>query len=452
MTGSLPPDAAGTPGGAPPPAHQPPPGAHAMNVVRWVLFAGLLALAVASLASYVISKRPRATGAGASATRVVYQCPMHPNYTSDRPGECPICGMSLEKVETAGAHDPSQHPGDVPGLSTVQLSPERIQMIGVRTAVVKRRALGGTLDLVGFVTPDERRLKRIQLRVSGWVRRLEVNQTGERVVTGQPLLTLYSPELYQSEQEYLIEMAVHDTASVMAHDAGAAASGRQRLRLLGVPEEEIARLDREHVASTQLELRSPVTGTVLERGVSEGQFVGPDTPLFTVADLSRLWVLADLYEMDYSRLRVGDRVRFVPDALGDRVYEGRVDFLSPTVSVETRTLKARIELSNLDGLLRPGMYGRAEVAGRAGSSLFVPGEAVVSAGEHDYVFVAHEGGRFEPRLVRPGLRDGDDVQILHGVAAGDTVVSSASFLIDSESRLRTAIAGMGRQPAAGHAH
>jgi multidrug efflux pump subunit AcrA (membrane-fusion protein) len=477
----------------PPPSgvHQPPPGAHFMNVLRWSLFAFLMVLAAISIGTYVISRRPESV-AKRAASRVVYQCPMHPSYTSDKPGECPICGMTLEPVRTDGAvasgprrivyyrnpmkpsvtspvptkdemgmdyvpvysDEGSAVPqGDVPGLTSVRITPERIQMIGVRTARVERSSLGGELELVGFVTPDESRIKRIQIRVSGWIRQLYVNQTGAQVRAGQPLLSIYSPELFQTEQEFLIEQGAGDSSG-MGH-LGRAGGATQRLSLLGVPDQEIHRLEREGTATTQLTLSAPVDGTVLERGVVEGQYVGADTPLLTVADLSRVWVMADLYEMDFTRVRVGDRARFTADALINRPFDGRVQFIYPIVSNETRTLKARLVFDNADGMLRPGMYGRVKVSGRASQALSVPSEAVVNTGEHSYVFIAHAGGRFEPRMVWTGLPEGDRIQVIKGVAEGDTVVSSASFLIDSESRLKAAVEGMGAQtgtPGMEHQH
>ena len=435
--------------GGPPPSsvHEPPPGAHFMNILRWTLFAFLLVLAVVSIGSYV-AYRLHPTVTKQVAGRVIWQCPMHPSYTSDKPGECPICGMSLERVvvgDAQGGLPGAGGTGDVAGLTTVQITPERIQLIGVRTARVERSALSGQLDLVGFVTPNESRMSRVQIRVSGWVRKLYVNQTGVEVSAGQPLMAIYSPELFQSEQEYLINRGGADSAS-SARPGAADMKGSERLWLLGVPDDEISRLAREGVASTQLVLRSPVSGTVLERGVLEGQFVGADTPLLTVADLSLVWVMADLYEMDMTRVHIGDAAQFTTDAMPGRIFVGRVEFVYPTVSSETRTLKARLAIENADGSLRPGMYGRVRVSGRGVHTLSVPGEAVVNAGEHSYVFIAHEGGRFEPRMVWTGMPEGERVQILKGVAEGDTVVSSASFLIDSESRLKAAIAGMGAQP------
>jgi Cu(I)/Ag(I) efflux system membrane fusion protein len=278
-----------------------------------------------------------------------------------------------------------------------------------------------------------------------------VNRTGDRVAAGQPLLAIYSPELYQSEQEYLIELAAMESEP-MGHEAGGAGAARERLGLLGVPADEITRLERERTAAKRLVLTAPVTGTVLERGVVEGQYVGADTPLFSLADLSRVWVLADLYEMDLERVHAGDRASFSADALPGRAFEGRVDFVYPTVSSETRTVKLRIALDNPGGELRPGMYGRVLVTGAGAPTLAVPGEAVVNTGERSYVFLARAGGTFEPRVVSVGLEDGDFVQVLAGLAAGDTVVASASFLIDSESRLKAAIEGMGRQPESGHVH
>ena len=432
--------------GAPaPPAHQPPPGAAFMNVVRWVLFGGLSLLALISIASFVawrVGESRAPSGVHAAPGKTLYHCPMHPSYTSDKPGDCPICNMKLEPVHE-GAAVVDGAAGDVPGLVTVQVPEDRLQRIGVRLARAERGALGGGVPLVGFVTPDETRLRRVQLRVAGWVQGVAMSQTGELVRAGQPMLSLYSPELYQSEREYLIAMG--DAGD--AHDAGAHEASRERLRLMGIPDDEVARLERERKASSKLALRSPVTGTVLERNVVDGQYIGADTPLYTIADLSRVWVLMDLYEMDLGRVRAGDRARFTVDGLPGREFSGTIDFVYPTVSSETRTLKARLALDNRDGLLRPGMYGQVDVASRAaaakgGGALMVPAEAVINTGEVSYVFLARGEGRFEPRRVWTGRGDGASISVLRGLAEGDTVVASASFLIDSESRLKAAIAGL----------
>ena len=433
----------GTTGGMP----EPPRGARAMNVVRWVLFAGLLAVAAVSIGGYLLSDRGAGGASSGAAKASLYRCPMHPSYTSPKPGECPICGMDLEPVLDTGSAGGDQ--GNVPGLVPVTIGPERIQRIGVRTAIARRMPLGSVAQLTGFVAPDESRLRRVQLRVAGWVRDLSASRTGELIRKNEPMLTLYSPELFQSEREYLLELgsAPENAGGHGAgHEAGATAAGRERLTLLGVPEDEIARLERERTAAEQLVIRAPVTGTVLERGVVEGQYVGPDTPLLTIADLSRVWVLADVYEMDITRVQVGNPVRFETDGLPGRSYSGRIEFVSPTVSSETRTARARVSLENADGALRPGMFGRVEIGAHGRAVLTVPSEAVVRTGREDYVFLARAGGRFEPRRVYVGSEAADQAEILSGLAEGDTVVASASFLIDSESRLKAAIEGLGSQP------
>ncbi len=308
-----------------------PPGAAAMNVFRRVLLVGLAVLALGSGAAWWMS---HSAGRSGVAVASAYYCPMHPSYTSDRPGECPICGMDLEPAPTV---DSTASGGNVPGLSVVAIGPERLQLIGVRTAVVERTPLGSQTPLVAFVAADESRVRRVQLRVSGWVQTMNVTRTGATVLEGQPLLTIYSPELYQSELEFLISLgAVDDSARghgppaprrKASHNVGELVAGRERLRLLGVHESEIARLEREQRAVSQLTLPSPVTGTVLERHVTEGQFVAADMPLLTVADLSRVWVLADLYEMDLGRVRVGDRAVFTSDALPGRRFESQIEFV-----------------------------------------------------------------------------------------------------------------------------
>ena len=432
------------PPGANPGGLRQPPGTRTMNLVRGVLLGVLVLLAGLSVGSYLWNQRARpSTEAGA---RAAYYCPMHPSYTSDRPGECPICGMDLEPIPKSALT--SDHAGEVRGLAPVRIPPERARLIGVRTARAERRTLGGGIDLVGFVAPDEAWLTQIQLRVAGWVEFLHVNRTGDRVEEGEPLLSLYSPELYQSEQEFLIELrGLRDIGTPqMSHGAGRLDAARERLLLLGVPHDELVRLERDSVASARVVIRSPVRGTVLERGVTQGQYVGADTRLFTVADLSRVWVLADLYEMDVARVRQGDVARFTSEAMPGRVFESRVDFIYPTVSSETRTLKLRLSLANPDRALKPGMFGNVRVARAGAQGLAVPFEAVVHAGDQDYVFRVRDGDHYEPRLVEVGAQDGEWVHIVRGLALGDTVVASASFLIDSESRLKAAIAGMGSQP------
>lgn len=430
------------------PSHDDPPrGARAMNVLRWALFAALAVLALVAIVSYVRGRLPAARET-AVAGADVYYCPMHPNITSARPGECPICGMSLEKRAPGGASASGAH-GNVPRLTTVHLTPDRIQMIGVRTVVAEPGGLAPERELPGFVAPDEQRITRVELRVSGWVQDVIAGNTGEPVERGQPLLTISSPELFQSEQEFVIAMAARDSGS-HPHDVALFDAARTRLALLGVPAEEIARLERSRQAVTRLTLRAPVAGVVMDRPVVPGQAVGPGTTLMTIADLSRVWVLADLYERDLPYVRAGSRARFTSDALPGRVMEGTIEFVYPTVDPATRTTRARLALDNPGRALRPGMYGTVRVRGTpARAALVLPAEAVINTGNERYVFLVRPNGHFEPRLVRVGREEGDQVEILAGIAAGDTVVASGSFLIDSESRLEAALGGMNQAPEPG---
>ncbi len=408
-----------------------------MAIARWTLL-GVLILAAATLLldrAGVISLRAESVVAGS------YTCPMHPQYTSNAPGECPICGMSLvPRADMHAEHDTSavaQHENaHVPGLVPLTLPSDRIQRIGLRTAAAEYRVLGDELRVVGFVAPDESRLTRVQVRASGWVRRLYVTETGARVAQGQPIVSLYSPAMYQAEQEYALAARSAD-----AHDGALAQQARHRLELLGIPSAEIARVARTGTPSEEITLASPAHGYVLEKNVLDGQFIDANTPLFTLADLSRVWVLGDVYERDLSRVRVGQSVQLRVSAEPGRDFTGRVDYIYPTVSMATRTLKIRVVFDNPNMRLLPGMYGDMRVATRSDSVLAVPHEAVVQTGEFSYVFLAYPGGRFEPRLVRTGVQDAGFIEVLDGLANGQRVVTSANFLIDSESRLRASAEG-----------
>lgn len=436
----------------------PPRGARAMAIFRWSLLGVLSLCAITMGLDYVgvLHIHRQMLHAGG------YTCAMHPTYQSDKPGDCPICGMTLvprEQVAPVAAAKstpaamtsmPTASAAPAPAAATapanlvpVHLTTERIQRLGMRTARVTREAIGQELRIVGFVTPDESRLHRVQIRVSGWVRRLYVNQTGEAVTRGAPLLSLYSPTLYQAEQEYVLvarASQVTDSTGAMLRQA------RHRLELLGVPDNEIRRLSRTNEPSDELVLTSPSSGYVLEKQVLEGQFIDASTSLLTVADLSSVWLLGDVYEQDLPRVHAGQPVRLTVAAAPGRVFSGRVDFVYPTVSLSTRTLKVRVAFSNPGLALRPGMYGDVRVVTSAAPQLVVPQEAVVRTGENTYVFLALPGGRFEPRLVRPGAQQDDRVAILSGLVEGDLVVTSGNFLLDSESRLRASTGGTNSMP------
>jgi RND family efflux transporter MFP subunit len=276
-----------------------------------------------------------------------------------------------------------------------------------------------------------------------------VSQTGEYVKAGQPMLLLYSPEFLQAEQEYLSARGSGDAPG----GGEMLESARRRLELLDVTPGEIAALEESGRPLRTLTVRSHLSGYVFAKNIAHGMYVQPGTEMFTVVNLGNLWVLADVYEQEIAFVRAGQQAEMRAAAFPGQVFKGRVHFVYPTVAQQTRTLKVRLEFPNPGLKLRPGMYGDVEIRLDAAEGLVAPAEAVVNTGEQTYVFVARGAGRFEPRAVTVGRRDGEMVEVLSGLAEGDEVVTSASFLIDSESRLKAAMQGMGAMPGghAGHA-
>jgi membrane fusion protein, copper/silver efflux system len=412
-----------------------PRGARAAAWVRWALIAAMGLAAAASVVAYFAPAHDAAHDG-----TLVYYCPMHPSIVQDHPGECPICGMTL--VQRTPEQPKSQGPqGNVPGLGAVELTPERVQLMGMKTAKVERKQLSAEIRSVGLVTANEETEAKIHMRFSGWIEHLHVTQTGQRVKPGQALATIYSPELLAAQQEYLSARQWSSADGALAGDL--ASDSRKRLELLGISSEEIAEIERTGRPLRAVTLRSPVAGYVVSKTAHHGQFVQPGTELFEVADLSSVWVMVDVYEADLARVREGQHARLELEAYPGRAFTGRVQFVYPTVSPETRTMKVRLAFDNRKLELKPGMYGSAVIELAAAEGLVAPAEAVIDTGEMQYVFVAHEGGRFEPRRVRTGRRAGEEVEILDGLADGETVVTTANFMIDSESRLKAAIGGFG---------
>ncbi len=422
-----------------------PPGLRAMAVVRWVLVFTMGGIAALSIA-YATGALPK-TGAHAEHARLFY-CPMHPSVVQDHPGECPICSMTLVPKPEAGdkkmpsAAAPSA--SSVPGLSDIDLPPERVQLIGMRTAKVERAALGDALRVVGVIAAPERGLAQISVRFSGWVQQLFVSETGRRVKRGEILANVYSPEVLRAEQEFLTARR-WDAKAGGAGDSGLAADARRRLELLGIGPQEIDAMATRGKTADSVPIRSPAEGYVTARNVVSGAAIQPGAPLFEVADLSKVWLLADVFEQDAARLRVGQKASLELTAYPGETFAGRVQFINPMLTASTHTLRVRLEFANKTGpagvKLRPGMYGNVALELPSASGLVIPAEALVDTGAHQYVFVAKAEGRFEPRLVRVGARTGDRVQVAEGLVAGETVVTTGNFLLDSESRLRAAIDG-----------
>jgi Cu(I)/Ag(I) efflux system membrane fusion protein len=407
---------------------------------------------------------------------------MHPEVTSDDPdATCTQCGMKLRPrpggpadprrpAQPAAAPAPAGHAAHaVPGLVPIQLTPERIQLMGMRTAPVVRDKLGSALRTVGYVAADEEGLAMIHTRYAGWIEHHGLAQTGQPVKKGEVLATIFSPDLLAAQQDYLNAVRWNSGGAQSddsAHlNATLEADARRRLELLGVSEQEIAAIRKRGEPLHAMALRSPVDGYITEKNAVVGLYVQPGTEIFTVADLSKVWVVADLYEYEVSRVRVGQKATLTLVAYPGQRFTGRVQFIYPAIDAQTRTLRVRLEFRNPGLKLRPGMYGDVTLELPSSEALSVPNDAVVDTGREQYVFVALAGGRFEPRRVRLAGRDDERSQVLSGVREGEQVVTTANFLVDSESRLRAAIDGFATgdestgaarpaaaAPAPGHQH
>ncbi|HET6146535.1 MAG TPA: efflux RND transporter periplasmic adaptor subunit [Polyangia bacterium] len=452
-----------TPADPPSTPQGPPRGVATMSIVRWVLVLLAALVAAGSILSYAgVHIGGANRGSSASSVRL-YHCPMHPSVVQDHPGECPICGMTLvlgpaatvKTPEATKSGAPAAEPprSGVPGLAPVEFTPERIQLIGMRTATVKRDVVGGELRAVGVVGANERGLAQINTRFAGWIQKLLVSETGVRVRRGQVLATIYSPDVLRAQQEMLVARGWNtpgapDVKASHEHDAFAAgldANARRRLELLGISGQEIDEVLHSGKAIEAIAIRSPVDGYVVAKNAVVGVAVQPGTVLFEVADLSQVWVTAEIYEQDVSRIHVGQKARLELASFAGETHLGKVQFISPILDSGSRTLRVRLEFKNRsdrDGpRLKPGMYGNVYLDLPRTTGLMVPEEAVVDTGETHYLFVATPGGHFEPRVVKVGAHLKGQVEILSGVSEGETVVTTGNFLIDSESRLRAAIEG-----------
>jgi len=340
----------------------------------------------------------------------------------------------------------------VPGYVSVTIPQDRIQSMGITVAAASRLSLDQSFRTFGRVTYDETRVHHIHTRFEGYIEDLFVNFTGQYVTQGQPLFTVYSPELYATQNEYLLALRAREQRQSRG-DAGPPAgastidlvgAARERLSLWNISDEEIHELERTGKPSRALAITSPVSGYVTGKMAVHGLKVTPADNLYDIVDLSVVWVLADIYEVNLQFVTVGQPAAIELDYKPGRTWHGRVAFIDPTVDPATRTIKARLEFANPDGDLKPEMYAHVLIGGSRATGIAVPDSAVIATGERNIVFVAKGGGVFEPREVVLGARVRNLYEIKRGVSEGEKVVTGANFLLDSESRLKAAVsAGSG---------
>jgi Cu(I)/Ag(I) efflux system membrane fusion protein len=460
-----------------------------MKAIRTIAFLVVIAAAFTGGYVYKAIKGSGSDSAGNGGRKVLYWVdPMHPAYKSDKPGIAPDCGMKLEPVYADGGgpsagpagaerkvlyyRDPkdpnyrSKQPGLNPEtgselapvyaddistmeVGTVQITPEKQQLIGVKYGQVEVGGGSRTIRAVGKVAIDETRIGHVHTKLEGWIDKVFVDFTGKLVEKGQPLLTIYSPEMLASQQELLLAAKATDTMknnplpAAFDQSESLLQASRRRLELWDLSEAQINQVLKTGQPIKNITLYSPMAGFITDRKAFPQLKVMPDTDLYTIVDLSRVWIMADVFEYEAPNIRVGQTARVSLQALPGRVFNARIDFLQPQVDPMTRTLKVRLNMDNPGVLLKPDMYADVEFRVNIPSKLTVPADAVLNAGERKTVFVDRGNGNLEPRQVKTGEREGDRIQILSGLSGGERVVTSGNFLIDSESQMKAAASGMG---------
>ena len=460
---------------------------------RWIGWIILIALVSIGLNGYLILHlgRPRTSGVEPQAAEVKsesqYTCPMHPTIIQDQPGDCPICGMKLVKMKSSAQDegtasstapkkisfyrspmDPKQTSptprkdemgmdyvpvyadelsgggSNVANRAEVTIDPTRQQLIGLRTASVTRSDIRSDWHTVGRVQADQTNVSKTNVKAPGYVEQVFVDFVGKPVRRGEPLFTYYSPDLLAVQREYLLALKTrHSGGGDASSDSSMISAVRQKLLLWDVSQAQIDRLEQTGEVTKALTFVSPVTGVVTAKNIVEGSSMNPGDAPYEITDLSTVWVVADAYQSDAGRAKIGASATVTLESLPDRVFKGTVAFVDPVLNPQSRTFKVRINVSNTGGDLKPDMFAEVTLQGQAHEALTVPADAIIPSGRGNMVFVTLGDGKFQPRAVTLGEKSGDRIEVLDGLSEGESVVTRANFLIDSESSLRAALAAVG---------
>ncbi|MHC1727485.1 MAG: efflux RND transporter periplasmic adaptor subunit [Syntrophobacteraceae bacterium] len=377
-----------------------------------------------------------------------YADPMNPSNKSDKPGKAP-CGMDLVPI-----YDEEPESSDALPPGSIRISPEKQQMIGVQFGEASEMALSRTVRAVGRATYDETMIHHIHTRFEGYVDKVFVDFTGKLVKKGQPLLSIYSPELVATQQELLVAkksseiMQKSQFEGIASQSRALYKSTRERLKLWEISDQQVKEIERQGSPIRAITLHSHIDGFVIVRNVFAGHQVKPEMELYTIADLSNVWIITEIYEYEIAAIHLGQTAQVTFPSFPGQIFTGKITYIAPELDAKTRTARVRIELPNKEFRIKPDMFANVEVKVNYGKKLSIPQEAVLDSGGSQTVFVAREGGYFEPRKISLGPKVDDRYIVLNGVAAGEKVVTSANFLIDSESQLKTVTGSM----AGGGAH
>lgn len=386
------------------------------------------------------------------AAALVYSIHRRDHAPAMAPEYSPVVAKGPESPAQPAASEPKQSEESTAPLTPVQLSPQRLQAIGVKTAVVEWKEVKDDLRLPGNVDVNEQQLAYVQTRFPGWIQKVFANANYQYVRKGQPLFTIYSPDLVSTEQEYLLARQNQKSLSTDMHGT-ASKEGEwllqaavDRLRQFGVPQREIEKLEESGNVQREIEIDSPASGYITERNAMPNQYVQADTKLYTITDLSTAWVYANVFQGDIGRLRPGNAAQVTVDAYPGRHFNGHIDQILPQVDPMTRTVRVRLVFANPGVVLKPGMYVNVNIALPLGRQLVIPSSGLLQSGARQIAFVDHGHGYLEPRNIEAGPQFDEHVVVLKGLREGERIVSSANFLVDSEAQLQAAIGSFAPPP------